>query len=113
MLVRKIAGNALANPATKGWPICAKINAVPIAIAAASPLIDRIKRGTLLSPLGDGLVLILKNIETENKQNNPNKPSIGELMPLVWLKLATFNANNANNAQVKIELMVVIISGFL
>ena len=56
MLVRKIAGNALANPATNGCPICAKIKAKPMATAAAIPLIDRIKTGTLLSPFGDGRV---------------------------------------------------------
>ena len=79
MLVRNIAGKALASPATNGSPNLAKISAQPIAAAAAIPLAKRIGNGTLLDPFGDGRVLMLKKTETKIKKNKPSNPKINGL----------------------------------
>ena len=99
MLVRNIAGKALASPATNGKPISAKTKQAAIAKPAAIPLIDRILIGTLFIPLGASRLFKLNIIARIASNTKPITPNIISLIIPSVTSLAIIRLKNAKIAQ--------------
>ena len=107
MLVRKIAGNALANPATNGRPDSASHKQPAIAKPAAKPRSDNTSNGTLLAPLGASLTRRLNITAKPISAHNPINPSINSVMTVAVNRRAITNEVKANNAHVSRDTKVV------